>query len=306
MPAEAAAKSGDVAIAGKEGRRVASLIDRAEADGTGILYRLSRQALSRLFDHGPMAVVAAGGLFSPAEVQDLTGFLASIISTGDLLGRSRLLEKMQKASAAGGLHRFADDLETPWAFLPETIPLLPPEKAIAYFARLFPSLAVRDPARYGSAMQRTAFTLAQATEQTILNKVQNLILDRLRTGEQFGTATHEIERTLTDAGIHPTNPQYSEMVFRTNMMDAYNVGQVHEIESDPAVRSFFPVWQYLGIRDGREGEDHRPHFDKYFPAALAFHTVRGPRVFNCRCTPRYIDQYQWAELQAKGARLSNV
>lgn len=305
MATEKPAKSGEVALAGKDGDRLNTLIDKSESTGADLLYRITKAALSRLLDLGLTAATVASGFYSPAELAELTHHLGAVIGTGDLMGRSRLREKMNKAEAAKGLHRFAEDAEKPWAFFPDTLPILPPESAVRYFTSLVPTIGV-NPTRFGAAMQRAAFTLANVTERTILSNVQDVILRALVSGEDWNVTPHRIEQILADVGVHPTNPQYAQMVFRTNAMDAYNVGLQHELEENPEVKEFFPAWQYLGIRDGREGDDHRPKFNLYFPSSLSFHEVRGPRVFNCRCTPRHIDRYQWAYLQASGVRFSNI
>ena len=148
--------------------------------------------------------------------------------------------------------------------------------------------------------------MAEATERSILEKVQSLILDKLVSGQGWGQAAGEIESILNAVGVTPTNPQYAQMVFRTNAMDAFNVGQEIEVTEHPEVKDFFPAFEYLGIRDGREGEDHRPKFGKYYPSSLSFQHVRGPRVWNCRCSPRYVDKYEWDDLKNRGERFSNV
>jgi hypothetical protein len=86
-------------------------------------------------------------------------------------------------------------------------------------------------------------------------------------------------------------------------MDAFNVGASRELQ-EPDVQEAFPVWRYVGIRDGRQGKDHETHFNQYFPSSLAFADVRGDRAFNCRCSFIPIDRCEWAALQTRGARLA--
>lgn len=292
----------DVAIAGKDGRRLARLIDAAERAGSDTLYRLTEAALGRLLPTGPPKVLTASYLFTPSESAELAEVLAAVVSTGDLLGRTRVRELMGQS-----VRRFADTDTDSWQFLPDTaVPVLTPTKALDYFRRLVPTVGITDPARYGQAMQRAAFTLARMTEQTVLRSVQDIITRALQTGQEWQTTPATIQAVLRDAGVHPTNPQYSQMVFRTNAMDAFVVGQQHEVNENPEVASFFPAWQYLGIRDGREGDDHRPHFGLYYPASRSFHSVRGERVFNCRCGQRWVDRNEWARLQSSGVGFSNV
>jgi hypothetical protein len=301
MPtAPEAAKSGDVALAGKDGERIAALIDQSQARGIDVIYSLSRKALARHLAHGHYVALATGSMFDADELRTLVSWLGNVIATGDLLGRYRVRERMSKAQAAFGLHRFAEG-DIPFAAIPDSIPILTPMNAVNYFKGLVPMLG-RDVPRWIQTMERAAFTMATATEQTILTKVQGIIADRLQTGRAFGTAPADIEDVLTEAGLTPANSQYASMVFRTNAMDAYNVGIVHEM-THPDVKDFFPVYRYLGILDGREGDDHRPHFGKYYPSSVPFHTVRGERIFNCRCTPAPIDRYQWADLQSQGVKV---
>lgn len=296
----------DFALAGKDGERAARLIDVSEVAGTALLNQLTRQAIERLTAHGPMGLLTTGKLFTASEMHAFTEQMAKVIAAGDLLGRVRVRERMAKAEGAQGLHRFADSADVPLAFIPDggSIPMLPPEEAARYFANLVPTLGV-DPLHYGPAMFRTAFTMCVATETTLLQKVQGLLSQQLATGEDWRGTPFQIDQLIYAAGASPRNAQYSSMVYRTNSMEAYNAGLTLEL-AHPDVKDFFPAWQYLGIRDGREGEDHRPHFGLYFPNSLTFQFVRGKRVFNCRCTPRPVDKYEWVNLQRQGARFSNV
>lgn len=264
--------------------------------------------MTRLADRGPYTI-ASGKLFNGPEIQQLTQLFEAVVATGVGLGKYRVRERMVKAQAAGGLHRFAESDEIPFASIQvqsasDPFLFIPPHAAIQYFQSLIPRLG-KDPVRWFPALQRTSMTLAAATENELVERVQARILDKLKSGEEFSKAPRDIEALLDDVGVTPNNPQYAQMVFRTNTMDAYNVGLQLELE-EPDAKEFFPVWKYLGIRDGREGADHRPKFGRYFPNSLPFALVRGKRVFNCRCTPVPIDKYQWAQLKAQGATLSTL
>lgn len=103
-------------------------------------------------------------------------------------------------------------------------------------------------------------------------------------------------------GIVATN---CEMVFRTNVMDALNTGVSRQLAT-PEMREDFPAWRYLGIDDGREGDDHRPKFGKLYPSSVPFTVVRGPRVFNCRCTAQPIHIVELEQLLAAGERVESA
>ncbi|MFO0937846.1 MAG: NUDIX domain-containing protein [Gemmataceae bacterium] len=119
----------------------------------------------------------------------------------------------------------------------------------------------------------------------------------------FSGHVYDLQTTTTGfivaQGIVTSN---CDMVFRTNAIDAYNTGADDE-RQDPDVAEAFPVWQYLGIEDGRQGKDHEPHFGKYYPASVTFNQVRGDRPFNCRCSQRVVSKREWGRLQAAGARV---
>ncbi len=184
---------------------------------------------------------------------------------------------------------------------------LHPEKALAYFKGLVPTLGV-DPQRFGEAMRRRAFTLAAATEDTLLGSIQGYIADRLATGTGFSRAGKDIDAALDAAGVGPTQKGYGSMVFRTNAMDAYNTGADVE-RQDPDVIDTFPVWQYLGIPDGRERPAHRVHNDLYYPAEISFAEVRDEVKgefdgYQCRCTSRPVSKWEWRRLYLDGARIA--
>jgi hypothetical protein len=105
---------------------------------------------------------------------------------------------------------------------------LAPEAAIAFFRNLVPTLGI-DPFRFGMDQRRTAFTLAQATDTELLGRVQDVISTALRTGERFRDSVESIEELLSAAGVSSNNPQYADMVFRTNYMGASNQGLYDEM-----------------------------------------------------------------------------
>lgn len=300
-----AAKSGNVALAGRDGERLTALVAKAQAQGAAALFGVMEPAARRLARQGS-AAAHADRLFTAPELSALQDVLARTIATGSGLGHFRIRERQQKATAAGGLHRFAD--EQPFAVFgsvaSEGIPLLSPSSAVEYFRSLIPTIGV-DVVRWAPTMYRTAWTLAAATETTLLKSVKALILDRLATGRGYTTAPADIDALLDGAGVGPRNPQYAQMVFRTNAMDAYNVGLALELES-PDVAPTFPAWQYFGIRDGRQGEDHEPRFNKYYPNSLPFPLVRGDRPYNCRCTFAPVDRWHWADLTRQGVSYSGL
>lgn len=293
---EPATYSTFAALPGPSGDKLANIIAGTAIDGADVLLATARKAITRLLadDHWKKAKT----LFTDAELMTLSKAIGKTTITANLLGRTRVLGSVPMATklADAELPNAGDVLNR----LPNRVPSLVPEQALAYFRNLVPTLGA-DANLLLPTLERQAFTLAVATEQTLLTKVQDIISDRLATGK-VGDARLAIDDVLEQAGVSPRNMQYGELIMRTNAMDAYNRGASEQIAG---MEDIFPVWQYAGIRDGRQGEDHEPHFDRYYPASASFETVRGSRVWNCRCVAIPVDKFQWSELQASGARVES-
>ena len=276
----------DVAIGGQAGRQLLRLMQESKTHGEAVMHRLCRQAVERI-----LKAPGRGTLFAANELQELADSLASTIGTANLLGRYRIRSILNRRRPPA--QTFAEPAGPPVA-------PIPPEKALSYFRSLAPGIT-GDPGIFGPMMRRQAFTLAVSTDAMLLQKVQGVIADTLATG---GGTIADVQEILDKAGVSPRNPQYAEMVYRTNAMDAYNSG-FDEERQDPEVINYFPVWRYDTADDERVGDDHRPKDGKYFPAAATFAEVRGDRPFNCRCgaTPIYVDD--WEELKKGGARVES-
>jgi hypothetical protein len=133
-------------------------------------------------------------------------------------------------------------------------------------------------------------------------RVQDAIEEALREHRSTADARKAIDDILDAAGVGPRRDDYATMVFRTNANDSYQQAHYEEARS-PELRGTFPVWRYLGVRDGRQGKDHEPKFDRYYPAEASFADVRGPRIFNCRCSLEWVDADTWQELEGQGAKV---
>lgn len=293
-PTPKPAKDGDTAVSGREGIKAEELLKSAKDRAVKTLSQITRAAVLRLLAD-PRWLTSARSLYSPAERQQLTELLAATSATANLLGRARIRGRVNK-----DLMEFSEV----WLKFAEEPPLQPmaPEAAVTYFKGLEPGLS--PPERFGQDQRRKAFTLASVTEQSILEKVKGVILDGIQSGESTTALAQKVGQVLQAAGVHPKNPQYAELVVRTNLMDAYQTGQMQEMQS-PDMKDFFPVWRYDGVNDERASEDHKRHFGKFYPNGVAFATVRGKRVWNCRCQPTPVNQFDWEDLQARGARVES-
>jgi len=305
----------EVAPAGPDGYRIGELLRHAKREGSMILAGIAERAGKRLLQGGARQALQERRLFTDAERQELADAIAATNATAELLGRSRIRlrqqavhDRRQSGRHTGQARRFSEDATSYEVFAGEPLRPLAPEQALAYFRRLVPKLGV-DPERFGAEQRRRAFTVAEATEQRLVERIHDLIGNRLETGKDVGVGTGDVRTLLDEAGVSPRNPVYAETVWRTNMMDALNTG-FDEERQHPDVVETFPVWTYSGIRDGRQRPEHEVQFGRYFPARVKFAEVRDAVKgkfdgYNCRCTSIPVDRYEWAELYAGGARIAD-
>ena len=292
-----------------DAKKAEDLLAGAVKKGVDTMSEVMRSAVARML--AAPNPLRAERLFDNAETAKLAETLGDAISTANLLGQSRIFLRAEKAKDAGeDTAKFSEESETPWNCFDEvsSIKPLPPARALSYFKNLVPKIGEIKPERFGPLMQRKAFTLAATTDQTALGRIKEIIQQRIETGQQINATPKAIDAILADAGVTVANPNYSEMVFRTNTMDAYQTGS-QEAMRDPEVADIFPVWQYSGIDDGRARPGHRKHFRKYFPSSMSFAEVRDSEKgefdgFSCRCVSIPVSKYRWKRLQAGGAELA--
>lgn len=295
-----------VALAGKDGQQAAALLENTKAAGVRLLSAVTASALARLLRGGGSGLRSARRLYDDREREALAAGFAAALATGDLLGRARIRLRQQQAEALAGVRHFSED-PTDFTAFAEGISPMAPRRAVDFFRSLVPTIGV-DPKRYGPQLKRQAFTLSVTTDETVLAKVKGIVARRLETGKGVGTAPAEIQAVLDEAGCTPASSGYASMVFRTNLMDALSTGAMDELQS-PEVRTTFPVWRFIGIRDGRQRPSHEVHFDRYYPTSMTFAEVRDSVKgsfdgFACRCSLIPTDRWEWADLYARGVRLA--
>lgn len=281
--------SGEVALAGADGRELTRLIREAKDSGVEVMTQVVEKAVERGVSSGE---IMTQPLLNADELQELAEALASVNATADLLGRANV-RQLAEDPQAKTFAKFADEQTR--------IRIQPPEEALRYFLGLFPSIN-QDPLRFGEFHRRQAFTLAASTNEVLTRRVQEAIAFALQNNTN---GTVDVQDVLDEAGVSPANSQYAEMVFRTNAMDSYQSAAYEEARA-PDLQATFPVWLYLGIMDGRQGKDHEPKFNRYYPAEATFSEVRGPRPFNCRCSLRWVTADEWDRLKAQGARVETA
>jgi hypothetical protein len=280
----------DVALAGKDGQQAGQLLHVAVREGAAVLEDVTRSAVTRLLAR-PRRVAKATHLYNDDELMTLADSLAATNATGELLGASRI--RLRLAKHREGVRQFAEDATDFSAFADKPLKPMAPAAAVAAFRVVVPGL-VRDPAAFADRIDADAFAAADATDASLLDRVRRAVDDALA-----GGAAVTADGVLDAAGVGPTDRGRSELIFRTAAMQSFNEGASRELQ-DPDVIDAFPAYQYVGILDGRQGEDHEPQFDNYYPSSVPFGVVRGDRIWNCRCSMIPISAPEWDELQAAG------
>ena len=265
----------EFALAGSAGKRVGQLLRSAERHGRQVFYRLTERAVMRLLkDSDPLT---APVLFSDEELSQLRDSMATVMTSADLLGRSRvrrMADIVQRGHTA-----FAED--DPFSVFDDEIEAVRPEAAVDWFRARVPSLSIAAD-RYAPRVYRQASMIATAADESLLGRIKRAILDRLETGRG---GTMVVQDILDAAGVTPRNPQYADMVTRTNLTTAYAEGQDAEM-STPDMQELFPAWEYHAIIDGRERPHHGARDGRLYPSSVRFLDVRGRDVSDaasCRC-----------------------
>ena len=291
--------SDDDIPAGPDGRDVYKLLNASAEHGGEIVTEMAKVAAARMLKTGNH-----DEFFNESELQTLSDALTDCLAPADLLGRASVLLRLERArKASESVEKFSEQpCGMAQTFAEGRIRPMAPARALDYFKSLVPSMNLKVDT-WGDSLRRKTFTMAEASNKIILGKVQKAIAKRVAAGDNI-TGTQAIDTILRKAGIHPSNPDYPRMVFRTNYMDMFNVA-AEEQRLDPDVVDEFPVWRYMGIDDGRQGKDHEIHFGKYYPSKAKFKEVRGERIFNCRCQPVPIYKTEWARLKSKGVKTSS-
>jgi hypothetical protein len=279
-------------VPGPGGDLLTALLRAAVRLGGESLGGLARDAVARYLG----GRYVPGGLFLGDERQALAGVLYAILGTSDLAGR---------ATARGLLPGDGGEAAGPppvdYAGVVTEVARLEPAAAVEYLKGLAPAVGV-DPGRYGDSLRRRAFTLAVATEAELAERVKAAVVGALGDGTD---ATPRVQDVLDAAGVSPRNPQYAEMVARTNTLEALTTASWEEMTA-PDVSVHFPAWTYANPDDSRSRPEHAARNGRVYPASLPFAVVRGTDiadVANCRCVPIPMTRRAYDRHLAAGGRV---
>jgi hypothetical protein len=96
-------------------------------------------------------------------------------------------------------------------------------------------------------------------------------------------------------------PPRSGTIVRDTISSGTPSKRASAIPPGDLVIMFASVWEYLGIRDGRQDKDLEPKFGKFYPGSASFASVRGNRPFNGRSSLRPLSRRKLERLQQSGA-----
>ena len=132
--------------------------------------------------------------------------------------------------------------------------------------------------------RRKAFSLAYQANEFIVMEVQDRLKAALAEGETLEEFRGNLKATYDRIGITEVSPHHTETVFRNANQTSYNAGHWGTMRQ-PTVMALRPYWQYRGIGDDRQRDEHAemdgkvyraddPIWDQWYP----------PNGHNCRCS----------------------
>lgn len=165
------------------------------------------------------------------------------------------------------------------------------EEAVQYFKGRVPVTA---DVFYNIAEQYRglAFTVSGYTKAQILKRFYDEILAALEDGNTFSEFRKNMNDFLKVEGYEGLDPLQADLIFRTNIQTAYNVGHYQQM-TDPAVMELRPFWQYDAVNDSHTRPSHLEMDGRVFPAdSPVWNTWFPPNGFKCRCTVRTLSKRQ--------------
>lgn len=128
------------------------------------------------------------------------------------------------------------------------------EEAVKYFKERVPvsaSVFYRIAEKY----RGLAFTVGGYTKAQILKRFYDEILAALEDGNTLSEFRSRMNEFLTSEGYEGLDPLQADLIFRTNIQTAYNVGHYEQM-TDPGVMKLRPYWQYDAVNDAHTRPSH--------------------------------------------------
>lgn len=147
-----------------------------------------------------------------------------------------------------------------------------------------------------------AFTVSGYTKAQILKRFYNELLAALEEGNSLSEFRSRMNEFLESEGYEGLDPLQADLIFRTNIQTAYNVGHYEQM-TDPGVVKLRPYWQYDAVNDDHTRPSHLAMDKKVYPADHpVWNTWFPPNGFRCRCTVRTLSKRQ---VEARGLKVED-
>lgn len=176
------------------------------------------------------------------------------------------------------------------------------EEAVQYFKERVPVTA----SVFYSIAEKyrgLAFTVGGYTKAQILKRFYEEILAALEQGNPLSEFRRNMNEFLEVEGYEGLDPLQADLIFRTNIQTAYNVGHYEQM-TDPGVMKLRPYWQYDAVNDAHTRPSHLAMDGRVFPAdSEVWNTWFPPNGFRCRCTVKTLSKRQ---VEARGLKVEQT
>lgn len=165
------------------------------------------------------------------------------------------------------------------------------KEAVDYFKERIPVEAATFYA-IAEEYRSLAFTVSGYTKAQILKRFYDELLNALEEGSTLQEFQASMNDFLEAEGYEGLDPEQADLIFRTNIQTAYNVGHYQQM-TDPAVMKLRPYWQYDAVNDSHTRPSHLEMDGRVFPADSPVWDVWfPPNGFKCRCTVKALSARQ--------------
>lgn len=173
------------------------------------------------------------------------------------------------------------------------------EEAVDYFKERVPvssSVFYKIAEKY----RGLAFTVGGYTKAQILKRFYDEILAALEDGNTLSEFRSRMNEFLASEGYEGLGPLQADLIFRTNIQTAYNVGHYEQMTA-PGVMQLRPYWQYDAVNDAHTRSSHLAMDGRVFPAdSPVWDSWFPPNGFRCRCTVKTLSKRQ---VEARGLKV---
>lgn len=168
------------------------------------------------------------------------------------------------------------------------------EDAIKYFGEKLP-ITSKEFYKLKEEYKNKAFTVANYSNVKLIEEFHKVLLKAIEEGKTMKEFRSEMNEFLEEKGYKGLTNYRADVIFRTNIQTAYQVGHYKSMTS-PAVKKLRPYWQYVAVDDNNTRPTHRAMNGKVFPADHEiWDTWYPPNGFRCRCTVKTLSKRQVEE-----------